>query len=50
MYPYVNDQQKATVNEAFNYQVDKLTHSIYAALPLSQASLTLDQSSYGDRH
>lgn len=50
MYPYVNDQQKATGNEVFNYQVSKVTHSIYAAMALSQASLVLDQSSYGDRY
>lgn len=36
MYPYMNDQQKATVSEAFNYGVGKVTHSIYVAVPLSQ--------------
>lgn len=50
MYPYVNDQQKAMINEAFNYEVDKMAHPTYGALTLSQAVLVLDQSSYGDRH
>lgn len=34
MYPYVNDQQKATGIEAFNYQGGQ-GDSIYAAGPLS---------------
>lgn len=41
--------KRPLVDEDFNYQADQMTPSIYAALPLSQASVVFDQCGYGDR-